>query len=811
MGQSRKLIVALLVATFVATAAVLPASAQEPPGPATTAPSFGSGFRARLDAYRLLGGVDFSDPKVDTALQRFAAALGAAAGDGLARDDAFQADAQGITALSQSATARETVEAVSELIAEADGIAARVQLDLANLRRADLAPAAVPPNVDNHLGQAQRFIDNGDSFADDGAFEQAVNSYRSAWIAASKALSEAAAGADADGDLLDADVERALGLDPLEADSDGDRLADVEELWTTFTDPANPRTDGTTPDADADPDGDGLGHFRELASGTDPLVADTDGDSLLDGAELDAHGTLPTAPDTDADDLTDDSELRLGTDPTDPDSNDNGVLDGHEVYESDAQFEELGVTVAVTGVGDIAPTVELVDESAADWLGDLPGLASSVIDVSTEREFESSTLTIPFDPAAIENGDIGGIGVMFFDETVGTWIPLPSATTTVDVASGTVTAVTDHFTLFAVFYIPNWQAVLDAFDPDPGPGGGGGETSLVDVALVLDSSGSMSSNDPLGLRRVASKRFIDALIPGDRVAVVDFDSSARLYQPLTTDLDAAKAAVDRIDSSGGTNIGAGVSVANNELINNGDPEHAVMIILLTDGEGSYNPALTQQAIDNGITIYTIGLGSSVDAGLLTQIATATGGQYFAVASADQLPDVFSRIPVNLDPAGDEDHDGLQNGTEIKGAVTGSGATYVLDPLDADTDGDGLMDGEEIYLGDFSVLYAFVLSSNPRSMDSDSDGLSDADEREVSLDPLGSDWDGDDLKDGVEVFAGFDPRARTPTTIPSATPPNWSVGPIRSPTTSTVPTRAAPSWPARCSASSATACRGSTRA
>jgi hypothetical protein len=757
----RRWIAASVVAATIATASatLVPASASQPPPSVVTptAPAHGTGFRARLDAYRLLKDANFADPKVADALRKFADALTSVTGDGIRKDTAFQADSAGISSLVQSATAPATVRAASGFIAQADGIAARVQFDLAAVRRADIAPA-VPSAVDNYLQQALSFIQSGDANATAGKFKQAVDDYRSAWIAASKALSDIAASADADHDLLDADIEAGLGLNPNSADSDGDRLADIEELWTTFTDPANPRTDGVTPDADADPDADGLGHFRELAAGSDPLVADTDGDGLLDGAEVDQYGTSPALADTDTDGLDDDSELRLGTDPLDPDSNDNGVLDGDEIYETETTFTDLGIGVTVTGVGDIAPTIKLANESEADWLNNLPGLASPVVNLTTERPFQSAALTIPFDPSAVPNGDFGGLGIMYFDEVAGTWRPLPAATTSVNPLTGTVTAETTHFTLFAVFYIPNWQAVLDAFDPNPGSGGGGGETTQIDVALVLDSSGSMTTNDPLGLRRTAAKRFIDALIPGDQVAVVDFDSFARLFQPLTTDFAAAKAAVDRIDSSGGTNIGAGVSVANNELINNGNPDHARVMILLTDGEGSYNPALTQQAIDNHITIYTIGLGSFVDAALLAQIATATGGQYFAVASADQLPDVFSRIPVNLEPAGDEDKDGLKNGIEMRGAITGSGATYVLDPLDPDTDGDGLMDGDEIYLGDFSVLYAFVVASNPRSIDSDNDGLTDADEQEVSLNPLGSDWDGDGLKDGVEIFAGFDPRS-----------------------------------------------------
>nr|WP_255351051.1 vWA domain-containing protein [Methanosarcina sp. MTP4] len=69
--------------------------------------------------------------------------------------------------------------------------------------------------------------------------------------------------------------------------------------------------------------------------------------------------------------------------------------------------------------------------------------------------------------------------------------------------------------------------------------------------------------------------------------------------------------MNSLDASGGTNIGASMSTANSHLINSGDSESVWMIILLTDGQGSYSDYYTQQAIANNITVYTIGLGSDV--------------------------------------------------------------------------------------------------------------------------------------------------------------------------------------------------------
>jgi hypothetical protein len=80
------------------------------------------------------------------------------------------------------------------------------------------------------------------------------------------------------------------------------------------------------------------------ATTTNPLLADTDGGGVSDGAEdtnkngaIDAGELDPNNPaddviptDTDGDGLTDAEELAAGTDPNDADTDDDGVIDGDE-------------------------------------------------------------------------------------------------------------------------------------------------------------------------------------------------------------------------------------------------------------------------------------------------------------------------------------------------------------------------------------------------------------------------------------------------------------------------------------------------
>jgi hypothetical protein len=78
---------------------------------------------------------------------------------------------------------------------------------------------------------------------------------------------------------------------------------------------------------------------------------------------------------------------------------------------------------------------------------------------------------------------------------------------------------------------------------------------------------------------------------------------------------------------------------------------------------------------------------------------------------------------------DTDHDGLSDGAEIN--------THHTDPLDADTDDDGLKDGDEVN----------THHTDPLDPDSDDDGLNDGTEVGVGTDPLDADSDDDGIPDG----------------------------------------------------------------
>ncbi|EHK98274.1 putative Calcium-activated chloride channel regulator 4 [Glarea lozoyensis 74030] len=135
------------------------------------------------------------------------------------------------------------------------------------------------------------------------------------------------------------------------------------------------------------------------------------------------------------------------------------------------------------------------------------------------------------------------------------------------------------------------------------------------IAIVVDSSGSMSSTDPQDLRITAGKSLAASLVTTggspDQVTVVDFDSSAAIIYPLGSPSGAGPS-FDTIDSSGGTSIYSGIKLALDELTKGNAPTAGVAgIVVLTDGEDSSVTLLVAELVR------AKGLGVRVSFGFLS--------------------------------------------------------------------------------------------------------------------------------------------------------------------------------------------------
>lgn len=194
------------------------------------------------------------------------------------------------------------------------------------------------------------------------------------------------------------------------------------------------------------------------------------------------------------------------------------------------------------------------------------------------------------------------------------------------------------------------------------------------IMMVLDLSGSMEITDMLLHGRPVSRlmvvkraaeQFVEDRV-GDRIGLILFGTRAYLQTPLTYDRHSVLMRIE--DATAGlagktTSIGDAVGLAVKRLQD--VPSKGRVIILLTDGANNSGVLAPLKAAElakqDGIKVYTIGLGSETDPRALTsdffapnlsaeldestlqKMAKMTGGRYFRATDPESLQTIYQTI------------------------------------------------------------------------------------------------------------------------------------------------------------------------
>lgn len=193
-----------------------------------------------------------------------------------------------------------------------------------------------------------------------------------------------------------------------------------------------------------------------------------------------------------------------------------------------------------------------------------------------------------------------------------------------------------------------------------------------DLMLAVDLSGSMNQEDMIVNRRQVNRLtmiksvlgdFIERRV-GDRLGLILFADTAYLQAPLTYDRKTVEELLkeSQIGLVGEqTAIGDAIGLSIKRFADK--EESNKVIILLTDGQNTVGNITPEQAnelaINNGVTIYTIGVGAEsmvtqgffgmrrtnpsrdLDEGMLTTLAESTGGQYFRAKDTEDLQQIYA--------------------------------------------------------------------------------------------------------------------------------------------------------------------------
>lgn len=189
------------------------------------------------------------------------------------------------------------------------------------------------------------------------------------------------------------------------------------------------------------------------------------------------------------------------------------------------------------------------------------------------------------------------------------------------------------------------------------PTGSGAASQLsLNLALVLDVSGSMYEEDGTGISRLkriqtAAINAIQKLKPTDTLAIVAFAHDAQVVLPATPLSEKARIeeVIDKVDmfdvDPGGTAMDQGITLGMAEVEKNLGTGTLTQLLVLTDGETSGEQMcrqLAQQAGQKKIKFSIMGVGTEWNASLIKDLAKLAEGSwhYIDVNSSTEAERIF---------------------------------------------------------------------------------------------------------------------------------------------------------------------------
>jgi len=588
---------------------------------------------------------------------------------------------------------------------------------------------------------------------------------------------------DPDFDNLANTNEFAIGTFPNDGDTDNDGMPDGWEAQ--YIPHLSPLTNDANEGIDA-PDYDGMRNLDEYTRSTDPTIADTDGDGMPDGWEftyssacnptnpLDdvidypgenpapdglineqeyLHGTNPEIADTDGDGVTDGDEVANGSDPTDPDSY-LATISGSLTYAGTQTGTYYAVATQVPG-----PTGLVYDVSSTN------AGAYTIQDVAILTNY---TVEAFLDSNANASQDVWEASGTYETSGVPVVIYLTNHFVGADIT------LTDNPTNdFDGDGLPDLDEVYvhgtDPLNPDTDGDSmpDGWEVTYTNACNPTNGLDGSVDYEPDGL--VNSNEFINNTNPESS----DTDGDG-LHDQAEVDIHGTKPDVADSDGDGlddGEEIntyGTNPNVADHDGdgTNDGDEVDA--------GTDPLNGASFPASI-LGDLVYTNGLTGTI------YVTTSDGTTVRTNMFSDPGPYAVTNLPTLtnyvISAYRDSNGDSMMDTWEAQGVYTNNpiwltntmtNVNIILEHPLVDTDGDGLTDFDEVntYFSDATT--------------NDTDGDSMPDGWEVANDPAvqvlvpdgGGDFDDDDLVNSNEYVAGTDPA--NPDTDGDNMPDGWEV-------------------------------------
>ncbi len=185
----------------------------------------------------------------------------------------------------------------------------------------------------------------------------------------------------------------------------------------------------------------------------------------------------------------------------------------------------------------------------------------------------------------------------------------------------------------------------------------GAQRAPVNLAVVIDRSGSMSGAKIENARR-AAQRLVELLGDEDRISVVHYGTDVSALGGLFATAEnklKLKRYIANISDEGGTNIGDGLAVGQKHIERAKSDFRVNRLLLLSDGQPTVGITSAQGLInvvrrirDAGISVTSLGVGSDFNEDLMQRLADVGGGSYGFISNASAMASLFQR---DLEQAG----------------------------------------------------------------------------------------------------------------------------------------------------------------
>ncbi|HML24930.1 MAG TPA: VWA domain-containing protein, partial [Aggregatilinea sp.] len=212
----------------------------------------------------------------------------------------------------------------------------------------------------------------------------------------------------------------------------------------------------------------------------------------------------------------------------------------------------------------------------------------------------------------------------------------------------------------------------------------------ISVVLVVDTSESMTGL-PLENAQQAALAFLDNLALADEVALIDFDSTVKLAQDFTTDLDAVRSAIEGLTADGATALWDAAYTAADVASQANTPRR--FVVFLTDGNnyGSLSTHFAEDAVtlaqDQNIQFYTFGIGYGIDPNYLQELAESTRGLVLLSPTSETLTAQYAYLASYL-----RTQYVIRVGTELEP----DGAAHDVEVMAGDTSAQGDFESPDLY-------------------------------------------------------------------------------------------------------------------